>query len=320
MKSKIYFATKETYENYQTTHGRLLYEWDFIETLSQATSFRNVSVFIELDNAVLFVPLLERKALNLYSIAFSLPFGLYGGFLPIKMVSNKNINQVVLSELRSFIKRDIVIQNVLSDKEFSETGLIPIMKTFTHAISIKDKTRENIFKETFPGELRNQIRKSKKSNLDVRSGNNIELTNDFFELYVLSNQRWGKKKLKYTINFFKSFLSKTYFEIKIAYYNNRPVSGIILLKLLNRYQYWFGAMNKEYGKYCPNHLLISNSIEEAIDLRYEVFDFGASGGHGQLQEVIKFKESFGAIRIPYSVYFYGNDFIKFGLSIAMNMS
>lgn len=316
MNFKVYYANQDNYRSFQKENGDRVYDWDFVETLSQAAGFRNVSVFIEDNERRIFIPLLERKVFSLYPVAFSLPFGLYGGFVPGDPLPE---TVKALAQINKTIAMSFVAQNLYNNEYLKNTGMSTIGRNFTHVIELKNKTYNDIFQQTFTKKLRNQVRKANKSNISVKSSNTPDLMADFYELYYMSNQRWGHKKLKYEKSFFQAFSDKPYVVTKIAYYQDAPIAGIILLKGFDRCQYWFGALDKKFGHLCPNHLLISQAIEGSTEQHLNFFDFGASGGRGQLSDVINFKESFGAKKMPFSIFFHGNPFVGKALSMAMKV-
>ena len=75
----IHYSCGDDFCDSQIPESRAFLNWDFIETLSKATGYKNVSVTIEANGGKYIIPLLERRALGIYPIAFSLPFGLHGG-------------------------------------------------------------------------------------------------------------------------------------------------------------------------------------------------------------------------------------------------
>jgi hypothetical protein len=305
----VHYSCGNDYSNPQALGSRSLLNWDFIETLSKATGYKNVSVTIEAKGKKYIIPLLERKALGLYPIAFSLPLGLYGGF----SVSELELYIELMKHIKKFLGCSVVLQNPF-DPVLPQMNLPSLRRVYTHIVEFSNTTYEEVFKTYFDSKLRNQIRKGEKSNLTIREGNNEDIINAFYELYVLTNLRWGKRHPKYSIDFFTAFAGKPYFEIKISMFEGKVVSAIVLLKLSSQYFYWFGALNKDYGEYCPNHLLLSRTIREAIEANAELFNFGASG---KLIDVKKFKESFGAKEIPYDIYFTGNSITRYALAKLM---
>jgi len=302
----IHYSCGDDFCDSQIPGAQAFSNWDFIETLSKATGYKNVSVTIEANSGKYIIPLLERKALGIYPIAFSLPFGLYGGI----DVSEAELYIELMEHIKKFLGCAIVLQNPF-DPVLPRINLPSVYRVYTHVVEFGNATYEDVFKTIFNAKLRNQIRKGEKSNLTIREGNDEDIINAFYELYVLTNLRWGKRHPKYSIDFFKAFAGKPYFEIKLSMFDEKVISAIVLLKLSGQYFYWFGALNKDYGEYCPNHLLLSRTIKEAIEARAEFFNFGASG---KLFDVKKFKESFGAKEIPYDIYFMGNPLTRYTLT------
>ena len=305
----IHYSCGDDFCDAPAPRSRAFLNWDFIETLSKATGYKNISVTIEADGRIYIFPLLERKALGIYPIAFSLPFGLYGGL----DVSETELYIELMKHIKKFLGCAIVLQNPF-DPVLPRINLPSVYRAYTHVVEFSNATYEDVFKTIFDAKLRNQIRKGEKSNLTIREGNDEDIINDFYELYVLTNLRWGVRHPKYSIDFFTAFAGKPYFEIKLSILEGKAISAIILLKLSSQYLYWFGALNKDYGEYCPNHLLLSQAIRAAIESRAEFFNFGASG---KLIDVKKFKESFGAKEISYDIYFLGNRAIKCALATIM---
>jgi hypothetical protein len=305
----IHYSCGDDFCDSQTPRSQSLLNWDFIETLSRATEYKNISITIETDGRKYIIPLLERRALGIYPIAFSLPFGLYGGI----NVSEAELYIELMKHIQKFLGCAIVLQNPF-DHVLPRINLPSLYRAYTHIIEFGNASYEDIFKTIFDAKLRNQIRKGEKSNLTIREGNNEDIINAFHELYILTNLRWGKRRPKYSLNFFKAFAGKPYFKIKLSMLEEQAISAIILLNLSGQYQYWFSALDKDYGKYCPNHLLLSKAIKEAIKSRAELFNFGASG---KLIDVKKFKESFGAKKISYNIYFMGNPLTRYALATLM---
>jgi hypothetical protein len=306
---RIHHSCGDDFYDSQITESQVFFNWDFIETLSKATGYKNISVTIEARGKKYILPLLERRALGLYPIAFSLPLGLYGGI----DVSEIELYIELMKSTKKFLGRSIVMQNPF-DPILPQINLPSLCRAYTHVVEFSNASYEDVFKNIFDSKLRNQIRKGEKSNLIIREGNNEDIINAFYELYVLTNLRWGVRHPKYSIGFFTAFAGKPYFEIKLSMFEGKVASAIVLLKLTGQYLYWFGALNKDYGEYCPNHLLLSKAIMNAIKAGAGFFNFGASG---KLIDVKKFKESFGAKEIFYDIYFLGNPAIKHSLATIM---
>ena len=305
----IHYSCSDDFCDMQVPEYGEFSNWDFIETLSKATGHKNISITIEIGGKKYILPLIKRRVLGIYPIAFSLPLGLYGGI----GMSEAELYMELMKHINKFLGYSIVMQNPF-DPVLPRINLPSLCQAYTHILEFGNATYEDVFKTIFDSKIRRKIRKGEKSNLTIREGNDEDIIKTFYELYVLTNLRWGKRHPKYSIDFFKSFMGKSYFEIKLSMFEGKAISAIILLKLSGKSLYWFGALNKEYGQYCPNHLLFSKSIREAVETGAGFFNFGASG---KLSDVKKFKESFGAKEIPYDIYFIGNPLTRYALAKLM---
>jgi hypothetical protein len=310
----IHYSCSDDFCDSQTPESRAFINWDFIETLSKATGYNNVSITIKAGGNKYILPLLERKALGIYPIAFSLPFGLYGGIFSCQDI-NKNQFQELIICAKKYLRMDIVIQNPFLDEELLKANMAIIHKTYAHIIHTDKYSYDELFHSAYEYKIRKNLKRAKKSGLKIISGNDEKIVTDYYSLYILSSKRWGQSRPKYSLDFFQKFINAPYFQVKIVLYENVPVAGLVILKLEGQVFCWFGAMNKEYSNMRSNDFLYDNVIHEAIDDKMPIVNFGSSG---DLKGVRKFKESLGAKEIKYNIYFFGNPIVAKGLSWLMN--
>lgn len=297
----IYFADDFTISSSFGDNKEILDFWDFTKELSKEPNYKNKSLIFELDELFFFIPIVEQK-IAFYRINFSLPYGLYGGVFSSQPASSINYDKRFLKKINQKLKSFLVIQSLDMEDVIEFSAFHKILVTYTQRLNLKGKDYDDIFKNVFDPKLRNQIRKAEKCGVIENNKKDSKILNDFFTLYCKSNLRWGKNKVKYTKEFFNRFLKKRYVDFRIAYLDDTAIAGIILLKIGNSVQYWFGAMDKEFSKFCPNHLLLSNAIKEAAAESKQFFDFSTSGIHNRLKSVVKFKASFGTTIETYCVY------------------
>ena len=84
----------------------------------------------------------------------------------------------------------------------------------------------------------------------------------------------------------------------MAYYKDKPISGIIDIIYGNKIWYLYGASSNENRNLMPNYLLQWEMIKKAIETKKEIYDFrGVSGvldkSHPQYG-LYRFKKGFGA--------------------------
>lgn len=140
--------------------------------------------------------------------------------------------------------------------------------------------------------LRSQVNKGYKNGIIVKI-NGEEYLDEFYDIYSTNMHRLGSPVLS------KAFFSNLikYYEngvakIFIAYYENIPVAGSIVLSYHKLIEVgWASALN-EYNRFNPNMVLYWEMIKYSIENRMEHFSFGrASRGSGSH----KFKLQWGAI-------------------------
>jgi len=228
----------------------------------------------------------------------------YMDFLIVRTITGKK----VLSYLPLLNYTDRESENIddllelSKDNEFSIRTLnvdnqkFEIGKPVTMRLDIKEKNFDDLMKNSIVSKCRNQVRKSKKSDLYFEIGNNKEQISDFYYLFSKTMHNYG------TPSFSKSFFEEIplYMDSNylITYKDNVPIAA--LLMLYDETLAWipWAASNREYTNLCPNHFLYMSAIIKAISDDKEIFDFGRSeyGGH-----TYKFKSQWGAKPIGITV-------------------
>lgn len=296
-------AIRADFEALSVSESPLMFDWSFLELLARASGYPNSSLSLVAGGEHYLFPLLRRYVAGLYPIHFSLPFGHHASLFPEP--GSPELYHDLVRAARRHLGGCLVLQNQAHEMSI-RSGLYAVATHTCHLLRTRDVSYEHMFTKTFDAKLRNQIRRAQKSLVEVRSSNDLESIGQFYALYLLSNERWGRKVPKYSLQFFKTFAQAPLFEIKLAVHEERAIAGIVLLKFRDQVMYWFGALDKTHSTLCPNHLLISLALKDAIADGRTWFNFGVSGG---LDTVRKFKESFGAEARSYKSYFSGNSVI-----------
>ncbi len=302
----IRFATKQDFDEVLLNKEYTYFNWEYIEDASKALNSKNISLFLEHEGNKCIIPLIRKTVFGFYPVAFSIPFGLYGGIIAQNDIDT-NTYALLMSKIRKHLKLDIIFQNIFDDALLNKTNFTKINKVFSHITITKNKTYNEYLQKEFSHGMKEGVKKATKNNVKIVVGNNMKLIDDFYMLYESSNISWGKKKPRYSLNFFKHFLNKEYLEIRIAYHLEQPAGGLAMLKFKNYYFDWFAGMNKELRNSRANDYLHADLIKESIEKNYTMINFGASAN---LMGVQKFKESFGAKETEYHTYFFGNPIAK----------
>ena len=151
---------------------------------------------------------------------------------------------------------------------------------------------------------RHTISYARKQSVVVKEGNFFDYYQTYYEIYRMQLKRWGQKATNYyPMRLFKNLAihAKTNPAIKLwtAWLDGRMISGMVIFYHNRHLATWHGATLDEYFEYRPVDILYSTAIENACHAGYEIFDFTSSGGH---DNVVFFKERYGATRLPFTVY------------------
>ena len=93
-------------------------------------------------------------------------------------------------------------------------------------------------------------------------------------------------------------LGTKHMKILMAYYDGKPISGVIPIFYGNKTWYLYGASSNNHRNLMPNYLLQWEMIKMAIERKDDIYDFrGVSGvvdeNHPQYG-LYRFKQGFGA--------------------------
>lgn len=178
-------------------------------------------------------------------------------------------------------------------KNFSEE----IQPRYVFRLDIKGKTKEEIF-ENFHSKTRYNIRLATKKGVIIKHANKEDLK-DFHKIMVETGKRDGFiiRPLEYFEKMYDE-LAPEHMELLMAYYENKPIAGIIPIMYGNKTWYLYGASSNQYRNLMPNYLLQWEAIQEAITAKHDIYDFrGVCGivdeSHPQYG-LYRFKKGFGA--------------------------
>lgn len=178
-------------------------------------------------------------------------------------------------------------------KNFSEE----IQPRYVFRLDIKNKTEDEIFND-FHQKTRYNIRLATKKNVVIKEGQKEDLK-DFHKIMEVTGKR--DNFIIRSLGYFEKMYDELYPEhmkLMMAYYEGKPISGIINIIYGNKVWYLYGASSNEYRNLMPNYLLQWEMIKYAIQNKKDMYDFrGVSGvveeSHPQYG-LYRFKKGFGA--------------------------
>lgn len=193
--------------------------------------------------------------------------------------------------------REIVEKLGYKIKDDAKNFREEIQPRYVFRLDIKGKTEDEVFKN-FHSKTRYNIRLATKKGVTVKEGNKEDLK-DFHRIMVETGARDGFiiRPLEYFEKMYDE-LAPEHMKVLMAYYEGKPISGVIPIIYGNKTWYLYGASSNEYRNVMPNYLLQWEMIKMAIARNQDMFDLrGVSGvvdeNHPQYG-LYRFKKGFGA--------------------------
>jgi lipid II:glycine glycyltransferase (peptidoglycan interpeptide bridge formation enzyme) len=171
---------------------------------------------------------------------------------------------------------------------------------FVHILDLDGKNFEHVWKKDYKKNKRRSIRKAIKSGVEVRDGTSLDDYRAFYDIYGKAWQKRGKNPpipFDYFYNFYK--YGSDHVKFRLATKDDKIVAGRIEFWYSKTVYGFISAFLKEYGTFNPQSLLISKSIEQACQENYKYYNLGPSGN---LMNIVKFKEAFGAKKVEVNRY------------------
>ena len=207
--------------------------------------------------------------------------------------------------------REIVSNLGFEIKDDSKDFKDEIQPRFVFQLDLRGKEKDTIFSE-FHSKTRYNIRLATKKGVIIKEGTKEDLK-AFHKIMVETGKRddFLIRSLSYFEQMYDSLAPK-HMKLLMAYYEDKPIAGIIPIMYGNKTWYLYGASSNSHRNLMPNYLLQWTMIQEAIDNKNDMYDFrGVSGvvdeNHPQYG-LYRFKKGFnarfvefiGEVYIPYN--------------------
>lgn len=193
--------------------------------------------------------------------------------------------------------RNLALKVGFKIKDDSKDFKDEIQPRFVFRLNIKNKTEDEIFKE-FHSKTRYNIRLATKKGVVIKEGDRDSLK-DFHKIMITTGSRdnFIIRPLEYFEKMYDC-LAPNHMKVLMAYYEDKPIAGIIPIMYGNKVWYLYGASSNEHRNLMPNYLLQWTMIQEAIKRKADIYDFrGVSGvvdeSHPQYG-LYRFKKGFNA--------------------------
>ncbi len=214
----------------------------------------------------------------------------------------KKYNAIVYKAEPDILSSDEEFRKVVTNlgyriKDDAKNFREEIQPRYVFRLDIKDKTEDEIFKG-FHSKTRYNVRLATRKGVVVKEGTREDLK-DFHKIMVETGARDGFiiRPLSYFEKMYDE-LGPNHMKLLMAYYEDKPISGVIPIFYGNKTWYLYGASSNEHRNLMPNYLLQWEMIKMAIARKDDVYDFrGVSGvvdeNHPQYG-LYRFKKGFGA--------------------------
>ena len=194
--------------------------------------------------------------------------------------------------------RDIVTNLGYKIKDDAKDFKDEIQPIFVFRLDIKNKTEEEIM-AGFHQKWRYNIRLAGRKGVEIKEGTREDLK-DFHKIMIETGNRDGfiTRPLSYFEKMYDNMVPEGHMKLLMAYYDGKPISGVIPIFYGNKTWYLYGASSNQHRNLMPNYLLQWEMIKMAIARHDDIYDFrGVSGvvdeSHPQYG-LYRFKKGFGA--------------------------
>ena len=231
------------------------------------------------------LPLVEIRSRLFGRALSSLPYVNYGGVLAADHASRS-----ALLEYATDLARKRSLSYVLLRHN---TRWFPRLPARDHKVTmlLSLQNTPDAMWNALDRKVRNQIRKSEKSQLSVTTGG-AELLDEFYVVFARNMRDLGTPV--YGRSLFAAILSQfpSDARLHVVRLEGRPVAGALSYGFRDWIEVPSASSLREHRALCPNHLMYWSIIQQAIADGRRVFDFGRSTPN---DGTFAFKEQWGAL-------------------------
>ena len=164
--------------------------------------------------------------------------------------------------------REIVLNLGYKVKDNAKDFKDEIQPRFVFRLNIKDKTEEEIM-AGFHQKWRYNVRLAARKGVVVKEGTKEDLK-DFHKIMVETGTRDGfiTRPLSYFEKMYDNMVPGGHMKLLMAYYENKPIAGVIPIFYGNKTWYLYGASSNQHRNLMPNYLLQWEMIKIIHNMDY----------------------------------------------------
>ena len=190
--------------------------------------------------------------------------------------------------------RNIMLELGYKIKDDAKNFREEIQPRYVFRLNTKNKNEDEVF-NNFHQKTRYNIRLATKKGVTIKEGTREDLK-DFHEIMVTTGIRDGfiTRPLQYFEKMYDC-LGPKHMKLLMAYYEDKPISGVIPIMYGNKTWYLYGASSNEHRNLMPNYLLQWKMIKIALQNKSDIYDLrGVPGIADNSNGLYRFKKGFGA--------------------------
>lgn len=298
------FEDKETWDSLICKDADIYYKWQYVDAFRVIGDGEPFLAFYESGNSKLYNVFFKRDISNHKffkeqinnSLYYDLttPYG-YGGIVINGDESIVKKYQLLFDEycLKNNIICEFVRLNPLSNnfKYYLDTQYECIKLSHTVYIQLESETQ---IWDNLRSACRNRIRKAQNNGVEIKSGFNSNFMEEFKNIYYHTmNRDNGTDYYFFDNSFFYSILKNLNRNAKIftAYYNDKPISSILILFSGENAHYHLGGSLYDYMDLGANNMLVYYAACYLVKKGYIRLHLGGGYG-GENSTLLRFKKTF----------------------------
>jgi len=273
-------------------------------------NYRTATRLYNISGKEILIPMMEANILGFKIFASSIPVNNdAGGLFSESEITTDDfksiVKDIVGSRSLSFslaLPPFMKLSPVKSSSQIKEDWKVKDEFTYTHILELEGKNYEDIWKNDFHRKVRQKVRKAKKSGVEVREGTSLDDFKTFHDIYTTeASQKWGYETPQIPLELCKNSYKygSDHVKLSLAIKDDKIIAGTLSLLYSKTFYLFMSAFLPEYGTFNPTSLLFNESIKQACQEGYNYVNFGTSGN---LKNVRKVKEKFGAEKIELNRY------------------
>ena len=210
----------------------------------------------------------------------------------------KKYNAIVLRIEPDIVSSDEKFRNIMIElgykiKDDAKNFREEIQPRYVFRLNTKNKTEEELF-ANLHSKTRYNVRLATKNGVTVKVGAREDLK-DFHKIMITTGIRDGfiTRPLEYFEKMYDCL--GEHMKLLMAYYEDKPISGVIVIIYGNKTWYLYGASSNEHRNLMPNYLLQWEMIKIALQNKSDIYDLrGVPGIADNSNGLYRFKKGFGA--------------------------